>query len=365
MSYLGQRSRGFTIMSLDELLDEEDREYLQQIAERLCQLSEAFNPEKHLIRTSFDDTRRLISVAVDGGNNLISPEAREIATGFIRVSAASLDFKELPEPLEFPVKGFRLFTDDPDEFSRRVKAEVERLFFEREIFKIFSQETDIGPDDLGTYYRKGVPALVRILRDVAEWAYLVYLAQEYKSLNVLLVKDGRLAQVGVEDSFRKKLLNFFESRQIQLVGVVKTNKLIGEKLAVRLILKWLESYDVPVAIRIPDELMQYVYDTSRQWDPEREGSLVLGRRHLLRFRKKEFEPLESAIAFDVPEYLTQDEKTLSQIIATLYAYRSVLYGGSLGPVVEAHERASVGDPAVSRVERELWNWVEKEVFRNG
>jgi len=364
MGYVGQRSRGIATRTLKELLQEDDREHLQRIAERLRQLSESFDPEQHLIQVSFDDPRRLISVAVDGGDNLISPEAREIATGFIRVSAASPDFKKLPDPLEFPIKGFRLFSEDKEEFARRVKVEVEELF-SRGTFKCFTEATGIVPEDLGTHYRKGVPSLVRILRDVAEWAYLVHLAQQYEQFNVLLIKDGRLAQVGVEDSFRKKLLKFFESRKILLVGVVKANKLMGEKLAVRIVLKWLDPYDVPIAIRVPNELMDYVYTTSRQWDPEREGSLVLGRRHLLRFRKKEFEPLESAIAFDVPEYLAQDRKALSQVIATLWSHRSALYGGSLGAIVEAHERASVGDSAVSRLERELWNWVEKEVFRNG
>lgn len=364
MGYVGQRSRGIATQTLEELLQEDDRDHLQRIAERLRQLSESFDPEEHLIQVSFDDPRRLISVAVDGGDNLISPEAREIATGFIRVSAASPDFKKLPEPLEFPIKGFRLFSEDKEEFARRVEDEVKRLFASQ-IFKCFAEATGIGPKDLGTHYRKGVPSLVRILRDVAEWAYLVYLAQKYEDFNVLLVKDGRLAQVGVENSFRKKLLDFFKSHKILIIGVVKANKLMGEKLAVRIVLKWLEPYDVPVAIRVPNELMDYVYTTSRQWDPEGEGSLVLGRRHLLRFRKKEFEPLESAIAFDVPEYLAQDTKALSQVIATLWGHRSALYGGSLGSIVEAHERASVGDPAVSRLEWELWNWVEREVFRNG
>lgn len=365
MGYIGQRSRGLAVRRLEELLDKEDQEDLKRIAKRLRQLSEVFNPEEHLIQASFNDARRLISVAVDGGDNLIEPEAREIATGFIRVSAFSPDFKELPPPLEFAVKGFRLFAEDNDELSRRISQYLEQLF-DSEIFKVFSKETGITTDnDLGTYYRKSVPALVGILRDVAEWAYLVYLTHEYKKLNVLLVKDGRLAQVGVEDSFRKKLLDYFKLNDVHLVGVLKTNQLMGEKLAVRLVLKWLESYDVPVAIRVPDELMDYVYTTSRQWDPSREKSLVLGRRHLLRFRKKEFEPLESAIAFDVPEYLAQNKGALSQVISTLWAHRSALYGGSLGPLVEAHERASVGDPAIRRLEQELWNWVEKEVFRNG
>lgn len=364
MGYAGQRSRGLATMRLDELLDEEDQKHLERIAERLRQLSEVFDPERHLVQYVSDDARRLISIAVDGGDNLISPEAREIATGFIRVSASSPDFKLLPSPLEFPVKGFRLFSEDDNEFSRRVEQYIKQLFVNNEIFKIFSQATSITPNDLGTYYRNSIPALVHILRDVAEWAYLVYLAQKYNILNVLLVKDGRLAQVGVESSFREKLLGYFKSQDIYLLGVVKTNQLMGEKLAVRLVLKWLEPYDVPVAIRVPDELMDYVYTTSRQWDPNREGSLVLGRRHLLRFRKKEFEPLESAIAFDVPEYLAQNQKALSQVIATLWAHRSALYGGSVGPVVEAHERASVGDPAISRLERELWNWVERKVFRN-
>jgi hypothetical protein len=279
MGYIGQRSRGLAVRRLEELLDDKDREDLKRIAERLRQLSEVFKPEEHLVQTSFNNARRLISVAVDGGDNLIEPEAREIATGFIRVSAFSPDFKELPQPLEFAVKGFRLFAEDDNELSRRISQYIEQLF-DHEIFKVFSKETGITTSDLGTYYRKGVPALVSILRDV-------------------------------------------------------------------------------------DELMDYVYTTSRQWDPNREKSLVFGRRHLLRFRKKEFEPLESAIAFDVPEYLAQNKEALSQVVATLWAHRSALYGGSLGPLVEAHERASVGDPVIRRLEQELWNLVEREVFRNG
>jgi hypothetical protein len=123
MGYVGQRSRGVATRTLEELLQEDDREHLQRIAERLRQLSESFDPEKHLIQASFDDPCRLISVAVDGGDNLISPEAREIATGFIRVSAASPDFKKLPEPLGFPVKGFRLFSEDNEEFAGAVNFE--------------------------------------------------------------------------------------------------------------------------------------------------------------------------------------------------------------------------------------------------
>ena len=92
--------------------------------------------------------------------------------------------------------------------------------------------------------------------------------------------------------------------------------------------------------------------------------MVIGRRYLMRLRKKDFTPMESAVVFDVPNYMVENRRALNQISATLWRHRSILYGGSIDSVVEAHDRASLGKTSVNRLEWELWRLIEREVFRD-
>jgi len=371
MGYTGQRSRGIAVRRLHSLLTSDDATSLREIAKHLRELAESFDKPEHIIQVSTDtsDTDPLIVIAVDGGENLICPQAREVAIGLIRVGAFSPDAEKLSQPLPNPfevcIKGFRLLSPDRKHDRDHVKTYLESLLESHETLKKFLKLTGITLADLGTYYQRDITSLVTTIRDIAEWSFLVHLADQYKETNVLIVKDGRLAQVGVKKEFRNKLLQFFQSNRTRLVGVVKASKLMGDQLAVRLLLRWLDCHPVPIAIRVPDALMEYVYTTSRQWHPEEGKSLVLGRRYLLRFRKKEFIPLESAIAFDVPSYLEKDKRTLQQVITTLYKHRSALYGGSVAPIVRAHDTASVADASIRHLERELWELVEREVFGHG
>ncbi len=49
-----------------------------------------------------------------------------------------------------------------------------------------------------------------IVRDLVEWAYICYVVKEYgDKIDLVVVKDGRLEQHGVNSSFVQKLRSFF------------------------------------------------------------------------------------------------------------------------------------------------------------
>lgn len=178
-------------------------------------------------------------------------------------------------------------------------------------------------------------------------------------LDIIVVKDGRLEQHGVSNSFVSKLRNYFEKREAKVVGVLKsTNLLSGSNGISNLVIaEWISQKEEEFYFKVPNELMKYVYSNERQWNPDEydtEGrpheTWVLGHRYLGKFYGRTFRPFDSVFALDIPRYFDKDEKIIRDIIGAIIYRRSLLFGGSFGPSVNAHAEASINDHVSTMVE---------------
>lgn len=347
-------------------LSEKDFELLKRVSELIEKLVATLDEKSvKAVKTPLS-SRRLISVAVDGGNQLIFPEFREISMGMIRVSAFSPDFKDQLDTTTHVIKNFDLFdilkaeTDSKDTMtSKRIKYMQD--FFGNHHMKEFSAITGITAHDLGEYIYKDLESFTNTIRSVLEWAYIIALAEKYKNFKILIVRDGRLEQHGVRDSFVEKLRKYFEINKVYLIGIVKTTKLLREGIPSLVIQNWIEKYSAnhPIYYKLPDDLMKYTFGFERQWNPDLDGSFVFGNRYAGKFFVNTFQPLQSVFTFDIPTYIETDEKAVTEVVETLYHHRSLLFEGSVSVISEAHMRASVDNEIVKIVENEVKKAIEK------
>lgn len=348
-------------------LSETDFELLKKVGELVEKLVTTLDENSvKAVKTPLS-SRRLISVAVDGGNQLIFPEFREISMGMIRVSAFSPDFKDQLETTTHVIKNFDLFdilrsdADKGRDAMTKRRLHYMREFFDYPHMKEFSKLTNITSEDLGEYIYKDIESFTNTIRNVLEWAYIVMLAEKYKSFKVLIVRDGRLEQHGVQNSFVDKLKTYFETNKVYIVGVVKTTKLLREGIPSLVIQNWIEKFSTkhPIYYRLPNELMQYTFGFERQWNPDIDGSFVFGNRYAGKFFVNTFHTLQSVFTFDIPYYIESEEKAVVEIVETLYHHRSLLFEGSVSVISEAHMRASVDNEIVKIVENEVKKTIEK------
>lgn len=367
MPYPDQISNPLGADSFLEHLSENDFDLLKRVGELVEKLVASLDEASVKVVRSPLSSRRLISVAVDGGNQLIFPQFREISMGMIRVSAFSPDFKDQPETTTHVIKNFDLFDilkAEPEKSKSAMTAkrsEYIKRFFEKPQMQDFSKVTGIVPSDLGEHIYRDIESFTNTIRSVLEWAYIVMLAEKYRDFKMLIVRDGRLEQHGVENSFVKKLREYFEKNRTYLVGIVKTTKLLREGIPSLVIKNWTDKYcdKNPVYYRLPDDLMKYTFGFQRQWNPEIEGSFVFGNRYAGKFFANTFHTLQSVFTFDVPQYLANDEQAVLEIVDTLYHHRSLLFDGSVSVVSEAHMRASVDNEIVKIVENEVKKAIER------
>jgi len=310
--------------------------------------------------------RRLITIAVDGGSSLIFPQYREISMGMIRVSAFCNDLASQPKPAVIVIKNHEVFdirrTYESSTNLVQRRCQYICSLFNRFPLKKFGELTGITPDDLGDYLYKDLESFTNIIRSVLEWAYIVTISEEYGNFRIILVRDGRLEQHGVKEGFITKLKNYFHDNRVYLVGVVKSTKLLREFVASSVIREWLNCYarNNLIYFRIPDELMEYTFHFERQWNPDFEGSFVFGRRYLGKLLTETFYPMQAVITFDIPWYLDNDSDAVGEIVSTLFRYRSLLYGGSISAVSEAHARASIDSSIAHLVEADLRTKIEEK-----
>lgn len=371
MPYNGELSNPFGLSDFLAHVSEQDIAGLRKFVELKEKLVDSLADEHCIHLADFRAQHALISVAVDGGSQMAFPALAELSIGIIRVSAASLNFRNTLPDLVQLTKNYELFqreinfiaTDSERERERDSahKASVDnfldKLFSGQDsagpTIKRFSELTGITREDLGEYVYKDIQSFTTVLRDILEWAYIVDLANKYTDFNCLFLKDGRLAQAGVEHSFREKLKKFFSDRRTLIVGAIKGTKLLREGLSAWVIYEWVKNRKHRFVLRIPDTLMKYVYNFEKQWNPEYARAYVFGNRYLIKLFPQELEPLESVVTFDVPDYLVDDEKAIKGIASTLYEARSILFGGSIQVVSDAHARASVRNSIVEELEREI------------
>lgn len=369
MPYTGQMNNPLGVSDFLEQVTERDYELLKEVQQLVAELVGCLNKSAVRRVTPASSNCRLVTIAVDGGSSLLFPQFREISLGMIRVSAFSSDLEEQPEPVVKVIKNYELFDilkahngSANESLRAKRRAYLEDLFRESPL-KEFSSETGIQHDDLGEHVYKDLESFTNIVRSVLEWAYIVNLAKRYRDagIKVVLVRDGRLEQHGVKDSFVKKLKDYFSRHKTRIVGVVKSTKLLREGVPSIVILRWLEQHvqGTPIYFQVPKKLMDYTFGFERQWNPDYDGSFVFGYRYVGKFFPETFSPLQSVITFDIPWYFAEDQRFVEDIVSTLYNHRSVLYGGSIATVSEAHERASIDSNLVHIVENELRRQIEQ------
>lgn len=360
MPYQSEKSNPFGVDDFLSQIEDIDIEKLKEIVNIKEELEASLSPKDKRQIPAYTSNRKLISVAVDGGNQVAFRFVREMSIGLVRVSASSNDLEEKLEPFTCSIKNFEIFPVSIDgQFTQQAinkhKTGVTNFLkhlFRTEIGKTFSNATKISSEDLGETIFGNMQAFTNSIRDLLEWAYIVSIVERFKGIRILIVKDGRLEQHGVENTFVTKLRTYFESRNAYVVGVLKGTKLLREGLSSWIIYEWIKQEKNPFFIKVPDKLMQYVYGFEKQWNPEFDKSYVFGNRYVTKLYTESFHPLESVISFDVPAYIDNPDK-VEEVVATLHDAKSVLFGGSLTVVQDAHAQASVAKTILDQLEQEI------------
>ncbi len=366
MAYIGEASNPFGLDDFLEQIGEEDFERLREINAIIENLARDLKASDVQEVSPAQSHRGLITVAVDGGSSLIFPQHREISLGMVRVCAYSSGLRFQPKPAIVVIKNHEVFdilrSDLSAEDLKNKRNQYIDALFSRFPLKEFSEQTGIKREDLGEHIYKDLESFSSIVRSVLEWAYIVYIAEKYRDFEVVLVRDGRLEQHGVKKDFIKKLKDYFERNKTYIVGVVKSTKLVREFVASSVIQRWLSCFagEYPIYFKIPNSLMEYTFRFERQWNPDFDESFVFGYRYLGKFLTETFHPMQAVITFDIPWYLDSDSEAVAEIVSTLFKHRSVLYGGSISAVSEAHARASIDSSIARTIEAELRVRIERE-----
>ncbi len=299
-------------------------------------------------------TSKVISITVDGGSQPVFPEIPAIGMGLIRVSSSSDNLKTLPKEFYHIVR-YRnltpLFKESEAQLEKKRQDEMDRLWCEPRL-KWFSKLTGITLNDIGTSYRGNPESFIGIVRDVVEWAYICYVVDKYhKDIDIVVVKDGRLEQHGVNNSFIQKLRQFFGDQEAKVVGMIKSSKLLNGSNGISLLVvaEWINHIEKEFYFKVPKELMQYVHLHERVWNPEyvndknELAGFSFGHRYMGKMFARTFRPLDAMFSLDIPHYFDGKDGKISEIVSAIIANRSLLYGGSFAPTVEAHAKASISD----------------------
>jgi len=356
MPYPGERSNP---LGLKGFLDDLELDHYEEL---LDELEELYREVKEARRMPLDEVDEvgesypLLTLTVDGGEGLAFEELPLLSFGLVRVAAVGVNGFRLP-PISHPLPGYAVLKDPrkylEDLLARSGESEASYAL------NTFFQATGISLEDLGEHYAKDLKAFVGIFRDLLEWAYLVWTVENVLSnyREFLFVKDGRLAQTGVEDGFRTKLREYFRRKDLLLVGVSKRSRLLAEGLTSLVMAKLFAEVRGTFLLQVPEALMEKAYRYERQWDANFQGAFVMGTRYVARLFESMFRPREGIAILDLPPHLKEEDAI--RVAKSLKSHRSVLYKGSLGPIVEAHGKASVAKLLATRMEDEVLSRLRK------
>jgi hypothetical protein len=357
MPYPGEKSNP---LGLKGFLDDLELDHYEEL---LDELEELYREVKEARRIPLDEVDEvgesypLLTLTVDGGEGLAFEELPLLSFGLVRVAAVGVNGFRLP-PISHPLPGYAVLKDPPkyleDLLARSGESEASYAL------NTFFQATGISLEDLGEHYAKDLKAFLGIFRDLLEWAYLVWtvekvLGDDYRKY--LFVKDGRLAQTGVKDEFRTKLREYFRRKDLLLVGVSKRSRLLAEGLTSLVMAKLFAEVRGTFLLQVPEALMEKAYRYERQWDADFQGAFVMGTRYVARLFESTFRPREGIAILDLPPHLKEEDAI--RVAKSLKSHRSVLYKGSLGPIVEAHGKASVAKLLATRMEDEVLSRLRK------
>jgi hypothetical protein len=358
MPFEGEPSRMTGTGDFVRLLDDGDFRHIREtvvpfVTELLNELQE------HQVRTVPERVdARVIAIAVDAGNQVAFEAIPEMAVGLIRVSASSRDIKpdHLPSDYPYMLRGRELFpVPRPEDRTQAIRV-AQRMaetylgeIWSEPILAEFQAATGITLTNFGVAYQKDFPTFVSSIRDLIEWAYAVKLTEQYEreSAATIIVRDGSLEQHGVNSEFREKLLRYFQGRKTPICGFIKGSKLLSRKQGIScwVIGDWVSKRDLPCFFRVPDKLMRHVYDHEKYWNPDWQtdssSSFMMGHRFVVKMYGKTLRALDAVSCVDIPIHISADDARVREIIGAIIRSRSVLFGGSFGPSMRAHEQASI------------------------
>lgn len=366
MPYDGEPTNPLGADEFIRLVTSEDIRFLKEDVKNIIeQLRLCLDPARDIKTFGHRLDAKIVSVSVDGGNQPLFEEVPAIGMHLIRVSSGSEELKNIPDSFLHIVRTRNLVPvlyEDQEEVHKKREAELKQLFQSATI-KRFLELTSIEPSDIGTSFQRNPQAFVGIVRDVAEWAYIVDIVERYHDvLDIIVVKDGRLEQHGVNASFVTKLRDYFAKREAKVVGVLKHSILLSGSNGISnlVIAEWIARQDEEFYFKVPNQLMQYVYSNERQWNPDDydtsgrpHETWVFGHRYLAKLYGHTFRPFDTVFALDVPRYFDSKPRLVESIVASVIARRSLLYGGSFGPSVEAHAEASISNHVRKMVEEHI------------
>ena len=374
MGYNGEISNPLGTDNFLQLFDKSDIDETCQIINDIYnKLIDELKEDSIKKFTKYNNSHKLITVSVDGGNQEIFKNFKEISSSIIIVNSKSDDLKETIEPFRlalqyrnfFPKLYSFLNKNNQEKIKQNIDIEKEaENIFKNDYIKNFMEKTEITSKDIGTASFLNLQTFTGIIRDIMEWAYIVELVDKYKYIKAVIVKDGRLAQSGVETTFINKLKNYFQKNKAYVVGLLKRNAVFDDGLASMIILSWIETMNESFYFKVPHGIMDYVYSNKRQWDHSVDNSKVFGVRYFGRLYGKCFNPFQSMIAFDIPYYLESNDKEIHDIVGTIFSHKSVLYDGSISVVSESHIKSSIAHTVVKQIENELLNKVDSKIIKN-
>ncbi len=374
MGYNGEKSNPLGADNFLQLFNQSDTKETCDIINDICN-NLAKELDKNSIKrfTKYNGSNnKLITVSVDGGNQEIFRNFKEISSSIIIVNSKSDDLKETLEPFRlalqyknfFPKLYSFLNKNNQDKELQQTNAEKYKNVFQNDYIKVFMEKTNITLDDIGTACFFNLQTFTNTIRDIIEWAYIVQLVDKFRDIKAVIVKDGRLAQSGVETTFIDKLKAYFNKYNAYIIGLLKKNAVFDDGLASVIILSWIEAIEESFYFKVPSGVMDYVYSNKRQWDYSVDNSKVFGIRYFGRLYGKCFQPFQSMIALDIPYYLENKEKEIHEIIGTIFSHKSVLYNGSISVISESHIKSSIAYSVVKQIENELLNKIDSKAIKN-
>lgn len=303
---------------------------------------------------------RVIAIAVDAGNQEAFAAIPEMAVGLVRVSASSRDIRadRLPADYSYVLRGRELFPVPPSRSTgNQMAANYLTQIWAEPIVQEFCNATGIQKEDFGGAYQKDFQTFVSSIRDLFEWAYAVRLVEQYEreSAATIIVRDGSLEQHGVQNAFVTKLRVYFQTKRTPICGFIKGSKLLSRKQGIScwVIGDWVTRRDLPCFFRVPDKLMKHVYDRERYWNPDADNSFMIGHRFVVKLYGKTLRALDAVSCIDVPEHISDNDGQVREIVGAIMRSRSVLFGGSFGPSMRAHEQASIAAVLRKQIEQHI------------
>jgi len=262
-------------------------------------------------------------VATDGGQNRISFEPLNIE--IIRVvDSEGTEHVQKIVPLSLEAEYLEnLFEEVPvlREFLDRVGVTYEQLSY-------------LLPKKGKDREDKDARGVIKVLRDILEWAVLLHMAWNPGRVKLLLLRDGLLRTKAIRKDIVPRISESFreayERNDTLLAGIAKRSKVLNY-LSVALVLERTFEKDYPCFCEVPRDLEAEAYNFDKTWI---EGA-SFGRLHLAKLSSSKDSVI---LPVDIPEWLLHRRKEILEYLVGVSEISFPVVGYPY-PLIKAHENA--------------------------